>query len=127
MFKSSSADLAKLKKLMIIFLQMPQMQLQDAMELAKNSNKEIADVAFCCFLQRALPGISLKELRAYVAGKVAPLPAQSDSSEQCQHRTINDDIERTPFVDHAINHMAGAPATGSTPPAFSTEPNPDEV
>jgi hypothetical protein len=75
MFRSSSADPAKLKNLIAIFLWMPQIQLQEARELAKYSDKDITDVAFCLFLQHALPGRSLKGLRAYVAGEVAPLLA----------------------------------------------------
>ncbi len=53
------------------------------MELAKYSNKEIAGVAFRYFLQHALPGKSLKGLRAYVAGEVVLLLAPPDCSEQC--------------------------------------------
>jgi hypothetical protein len=64
MFRSSSANPAKLKKLIAIFLWMPQIQLQEAMELAKYSDKEIANVTFHRFLQCALPGGSLKGLRA---------------------------------------------------------------
>lgn len=74
MFRSSSADPAKLKKLIKIFLRMPLLQLRDAMNLAKYSDEEIADVAFRRFLQRALPGRSLKGLRAHVAGDVPPQP-----------------------------------------------------
>jgi hypothetical protein len=65
------ADPAKLKKLIVIFLWMPQIQLQETMQLAKYFDEEIADVAFCRFLQRALPGGSLKGLRVYIAGEVA--------------------------------------------------------
>jgi hypothetical protein len=97
------------------------------MVLAKYSNKEIADVAFRCFLQHTLLDRSLKGLRLYIAGEVAPLPAPPDCSEQHQNCAINDNIEGTPSIDHAVNHVAGAPATRSMPSAFSTEPNPDKV
>jgi hypothetical protein len=50
MFRASSADLAKQNKLMKIFLWTPQIQLRDAMILAKYSDEEIKDKAFCFFL-----------------------------------------------------------------------------
>ncbi len=103
------------------------MQLLEVMELAKYSNEEIADVAFCRFLQCALPGRSLKVLKVYIAGEVAPLPAPPDCSDQRLNHSINDNIEPTPSVDHAISHEARAPATGILPPAFSNVPNPNKV
>jgi hypothetical protein len=89
MFRSSSADPAKQNKLVKIFLLTPQIRLQDAMILAKYSNKEINDKAFCHFLQRTLPGNSLKGLKAHIAGAIPPPP---DCTQQCQKRAI----ERTP-------------------------------
>jgi hypothetical protein len=127
MFRSSSADPAKLKKLIAIFLWMPQIQLREAMESAKYSDEEITDVAFHRFLQRALAGGFLKGLRAYLAGEVALLPAPPVCSKQRVNHAINDNIEHTPSVNQAVNHKARAPATGITPTAFSTEPNPDKV
>jgi hypothetical protein len=97
------------------------------MELAKYSNKEIADVAFRCFLQRGLPGRSLKKLRAYVAGEVALLPAPADCSKQCLNCIINNNIKCTPPIDHAVLHQVCAPATRIMPPALSNESNPDKV
>jgi hypothetical protein len=123
MFKSSSANQAKLKKLIVIFLQMPQMQLRDAMKLAKYSNKEIADVAFRRFLQRALPGGSRKGLRVYVAEEVALLPAPPDCSKRCLNCSINDNIERTPSVNPAANHQEYVLASANALP----KPNPHNV
>jgi hypothetical protein len=104
MFKSSSVDPTKPKKLIVIFLWMPQIQLREAMGLAKYSIEEIADVAFCRFLQCALSGGSFKGLRAHIARDVPPLPAPPDCTKQCQHRANPNTIigiERTPFVQHS--------------------------
>jgi hypothetical protein len=124
------ADPVKLNKLIKIFRWMPQILVPAAMTLAEYSNKEIADLSFCRFLQHALPGRSLKGLKAHVAGDIPTLPVPPDCTKQHQHHAdINTiiGVERTPSVDHAINHMAGLPANRITPPAFSTEPNPDKV
>ncbi len=64
---------AKLKKLVKIFLWMPQILVPAAMKLAEYSNKEITDVSFRCSFQRTLPGGSLKGLRAHIAGDVPTL------------------------------------------------------
>jgi hypothetical protein len=81
MFRSSSADLAKQNKLVKTFLQTPRIGLRDAMILAKYSDEEIKDKAFCRFLQRTLPGSSLKGLKAHIAGVIPPPP---DRTQQCQ-------------------------------------------
>ena len=93
MFRSSSADPAKLKKLTNILLRMPLLQLRDAMNLAKYSDEEIADVAFRRFLQRALPGGSLKAFKAQTAGVVLPPP---DRTQRRQKRAIELPPPRTP-------------------------------
>ena len=90
MFRSSSANPAKLKKLTKILIRTPQIQLRDAMMLAKYSVEEISDKAFRCFLQRALPGSSLTGLKAQTAGAVPP---PLDCTERYRHCT---NIERTP-------------------------------
>jgi hypothetical protein len=133
MFKSSFADPAKLKNLIVIFLWMPQIQLQEAMGLAKYSIKEIADIAFRGLLQRALPGGSIKGLRAHVARDVPPLPAPPDCTKQCQHRAnpyAIVGIERTPSVHHSSSpNKTGAPDIISiTPsPALLHQPAADNV
>ena len=77
MFRSTTADPAKLKKLKKIMIQAPTLQLRHAMKAANYSDEEIADIAFRRFLQRALPGGSMKGLRA---GVDARLPAPPDRS-----------------------------------------------
>jgi hypothetical protein len=105
MFRSSSANPAKQNKLVKIFLRTPQIRLRDAMILAKYSYEEIKDKAFCRFLQRTLPGSSLKGLKAHIA-RVIPQPP--DRTQRCQKRAI----ERTPplvegtspNVNPVVNH-----------------------
>ncbi len=113
MFRSSFADPAKQNKLVKIFLRSPQIRLQDAMILAKYSNKEIEDKAFCHFLQRTLPGGSLKGLKAHIAGVVL-LPL--DCTQQCHKRAIEHTpplVEGTsPDVDPIVDHVERVPATG---------------
>ncbi len=78
------------------------------MELAKYSIKEIADVALCQFLKHALPGGSLKGLRAHVSANAAPPLAPPDCTERrLHHANFNDiiDIKRTPpSINPAANH-----------------------
>jgi hypothetical protein len=112
MFRSSLADLANQNKLVKIFLQTPQIRLRDAMILAKYPNKEIEDKAFRCFLQRTLPGSSLKGLKAHIARVVSPPP---DCTQRCHKRAIEGTpplFEGTsPNVDPVVDHVECAPAT----------------
>ncbi len=125
--RSNVVDPATLKKLIKIFLQMLQIHMLEAMKLAEYSNKEIANHSFCRFLQHALPGKSLKELRAHISGNVPILPVPPDCSKRCLNCSINNNIECTPSVDHAVSHKAHAPATGIMPPAFFNVPNHNKV
>jgi hypothetical protein len=50
------------------------------MKLAKYSNEKIAGVALRNFLQRALSGGLIKELRVHVAGMLSPSNAKNVSS-----------------------------------------------
>jgi hypothetical protein len=113
MLRLSSADPAKQNKLVKIFHWTPQIRLQDAVILAKNSNKEIEDEAFCRFLWRTLPSSSLKGLKAHIARVIPPLP---DCTHRCQKRAIKHTppfVKGTsPNVDPIVDHMERAPTTG---------------
>jgi hypothetical protein len=98
MFRLSLADLAKQNKLVKIFLWTPHIWLQDAMILAKYSNEEIEDKAFCRSLQRTLPGSSLKGLKAHIA-RVVPSPP--DRTQGCQKWAIK---HTPPLVNHRQSH-----------------------
>ncbi len=116
MFRSTSAHPAKLKNLTKIMLKTPNLQLRHAMRAANYSDNEIADIAFHCFLQQALPGGLIKGLRAHVA---AGLPAPPDCADR-QHVRANPttitSIEHTPSIQHptALN-VPREPVIGITP------------
>ena len=116
MFRSTTADPAKLKKLKKIMIQAPTLQLRHAMKAASYSDEEIADIAFRHFLQQALPGGSMKGLRA---GVDARLPAPPDRSLRRQSRaklTVIASFERTspsilqPPIGLDVPHEPALPA-----------------
>jgi hypothetical protein len=82
-FLSTTADPAKLKKLIKIIQQAPTLQLPHAMKAANYTNDEITDIAFCHFLQQNLPGRLIRGLGAHVA---VGLPAPSDQAKH--HRIV---------------------------------------
>jgi hypothetical protein len=67
MFRLTTANPAKLKKLIKIVLQVPTLQLRHAMKAANYTDDEISDIAFRCFLQRNSPGGLIQGLRVHVA------------------------------------------------------------
>jgi hypothetical protein len=68
-----TVDSAKKKEFINIFLLMPESSVLNAMRLAKFTEEDIANLRMWRFLQRALPGGSIKGLKAYIAG-LLPLP-----------------------------------------------------
>ncbi len=68
-----TVDLAKKNKFVNIFLLMPETGVTDAMRSAKFTKEDIADLRMRRFLQPALPGGSIKGLKAYVAGLLCPM------------------------------------------------------
>jgi hypothetical protein len=81
-------DSAKKKDFINIFLLMPESSVLNAMRQAKFTEEDIADVRLRRFLQRALPGGSIKGLKAYIA-RLLPLPPdrcqRTPDHRQCQH------------------------------------------
>ena len=69
-----TVDPAKKEKFINIFLLMPETCVDDAIRSAKYTEEDIADLRMQRFLQRALPGGSIKGLKAYVAGLLPPQP-----------------------------------------------------
>jgi hypothetical protein len=63
-----TVDSAKKKEFINIFLLMPKSSVLNAMKQAKFTEEDIADLQMWRFLQRALPGGSIKGLKAYIAG-----------------------------------------------------------
>ena len=67
-------DLAKKKEFINIFLLMPESTVLNAMRQATFTKEDIADVRLRRFLQHALPGKSIKGLKAYIACQRKPPP-----------------------------------------------------
>ena len=62
-----TVDPVKKKEFINIFLLMPETRIDDAMRKAEFTKEDIADLPLRRFLQRALPGGSIKGLRDYIA------------------------------------------------------------
>jgi hypothetical protein len=71
-----TVDSAKKKEFINIFLLMPESSVLNAMKQAKFTKEDIADLQMQRFLQRALPGGSIKGLKAYIAGLLPPPPGR---------------------------------------------------
>ena len=83
-----TVDSAKKKKFVDIFLLMPETRVADDMRSAKFTKEDIANLGMQRLLQRALPGGSIKGLKAYVAGLLLPQPRHN----QCPTRLVDDAI-----------------------------------
>jgi hypothetical protein len=75
-----TVDSAKKNKFVDIFLLMPETGVADAMQSAKFTEEDIADLQMRCFLQRALPGGLIKGLKAYIAGLLCPTQLVDDTA-----------------------------------------------
>jgi hypothetical protein len=122
MNRSSSANPARLKRLIQVYQQRPTAELREAMFLAKYSAEEIADAAFRCFIQRALPDGCIKRFRAHVAGLTLPPPPPPDCSQQHHNCVIYiAPADGTPSAaDKASGSTSPTPAIESTPPPPSS-------
>ena len=69
-----TVDSAKKKEFINIFFLMPESSIINAMKQAKFTKEDIVDLRMRRFLQRALPGGSIKGLKAYIAGLLPPPP-----------------------------------------------------
>ncbi len=90
---------AKLKKFLNVMLQVPKLRVPDAMKLANFSDKDIADLSLRCFLQRSLPGGTIKAMKAHLDGLLPPKLLPPDRHNRRQKRLVDDSIvnvERTP-------------------------------
>jgi hypothetical protein len=75
-----TVDSAKKNKFVDIFLLMPKTGVTDAMRSAKFTKEDIADLRMWRFLQRSLPGGSIKGLKAYFAGLLCPTRLVDDAT-----------------------------------------------
>ena len=99
-----TVDRAKKEKFINIFLLMPETCVDDAMRSAKYTEEDIADLRMRRFLQRALPGGSIKGLKAYVAGLLPPQPHHN----QRPMRSV-DNAAIVANFDAAIVHVERTP------------------
>jgi hypothetical protein len=86
MQRSTSADPAKLKSVVKILIRLPDLKVPEAMRRAKFSSEEVADTSLCRFIQRSLPGKTLKGLKAHVVGPAPSLPPPPDRTKPLQNR-----------------------------------------
>ena len=72
-----TVDSAKKRGFINIFLLMPESTVLNAMRQATFTEEDIANLPLRCFLQRALPGGSIKGLKAYIAHQRSKHPPPS--------------------------------------------------
>ena len=102
-----TVDLAKKKKFVDIFLLMPETRVADAMRSAKFTKEDIANLGMRRFLQRALPGGSIKGLKAYVAGLLLPQPRHNRRPT----RLVDDAIVNNVEADIVHSEDSNTPVT----------------
>jgi hypothetical protein len=78
-----TVDPAKKKKFLNFILQMPKLRVLDAMKLAMFSDEDIADLGLRRFLQRALPGGTVKAMKAHLGAFLPPKPLPPSRHNQC--------------------------------------------
>ncbi len=114
MDRSRSVDPDKLKKVIKTLLNMPDLKVPQAMLLARFSNEEVANLSLHWFIQRSLPGKTLKGLKAQVSGPLSP-PPQPDRGERLCNCAINDKAVRIEEGSHATGIGACEQAILATP------------
>ena len=79
---------------------MPESSVLNAMKQAKFTEEYIADLRMRRFLQRALPGGSIKGLKAYIAGLLPPPPDRRQRKPPTTAASPEDEVadrhQRTP-------------------------------
>jgi hypothetical protein len=93
-----TVDSAKKNEFVNIFLLMPETGVTDAMRSAKFTNEDIADLRMRHFLHCALPGGSIKGLKAYVAGLLHPTRLVDNAAIVANVEAAIVQVERTPPV-----------------------------
>ena len=87
-----TVDSTKKKEFINIFLLMPESSVLNAMKHAKFTEEDIADLRMRRFLQRALPGGSIKGLKAYIAGLLPPPPDRRQRKPQTTAASPEDEV-----------------------------------
>jgi hypothetical protein len=108
-----TVDSAKKKNFISIFFLWPESSVDNVMKQAKFTEEDIANVNLRRYLQRALPGGSIKGLQAYIAGLLPPPPRHNPHPQRLVDNVIVHNVEAnivhveeytTPFnVNSVIN------------------------
>ncbi len=69
---------------------MPKQRVLDAMKLAMFSDKDIADLGLRRFLQRALPGGTVKAMKVHLGAFLPPEPPPTSCHDRCQKRLVDE-------------------------------------
>ena len=109
-----TVDSAKKREFINIFLLMPKSSVLNAMRQATFTKDDIADLPLWRFLQRALPGKSIKGLKAYIACQRIKLPPHLPFDPAAAH-------PRLPMTQQYL-----AASTNAATDAAATAP-PEEV
>ncbi len=107
----------KKKEFINIFLLMPETSVNDAMRKTEFTKKDIPDLLLRRFLQHALPGRSIKGLKAYIAGLLMP---PSDQHKHPPHLPVDPAAAhpRLPMLRQylAASTKAATAAAATVPP-----------
>jgi hypothetical protein len=124
-----TVDPAKKMKFLNFILQMPKLRVPDAMKLAMFSDKDIADTSLRRFLQCALPGGTVKAMKAHLGDLLPPNPPPPDRHDRQQKRSVDDllSMATEPAVNDLLSNKmdqlvaaATKPATRGRPAAMAT-------
>jgi hypothetical protein len=116
-----TVDPVKKQVFINIFFLMPETRVDDAMRKAEFTKKDIADLLLWHFLQCALPGRSIKGLKAYIARQRKP-PPHLPVDPAAAHR-------QQPLLQPylAASTKAATAAAATVPPAAAATVPPEEV
>jgi hypothetical protein len=85
-----TVDPAKTKKFLNFIPQMPKLHVPDAMKLAMFSDEDIADLGLRRFLQRVLPGGTVKAMKAHLGAFLPPKPSPPSRHDRCQKWSVDE-------------------------------------
>jgi hypothetical protein len=117
MERSRSVNPDKLKKVIKILINLPDLKIPQAMLLTRFSGKEVANLSLCCFIWQSLPCKTVKGLKAHVLGPLLPPPPQPDCSEWLCNCAIDDAAVR-------IKEGSCAAGVGACEHAIAVMPSP---
>ncbi len=126
-----TVDPAKKKKFLNFILQMPKLCVPDAMKLAMFSDQDIADLGLRRFLQHALPGGTVKAMKAHLGAFLPPKPPPPSRHDRCQKQLVDELVAASlkaatepvdDLLSTKIDQLVAAatkPATRGCPPAMA--------